>query len=162
VKKNIIFSILTLLFMSSLSVEAKELTNRLGIGVKSHEIVNLSELAFSYHPARDIAVVGGLGVDTKKDESKMAVNVGIRRLVFKEENMNFYMGGNIGYVSSELASSKDSGFELNGVFGGEFFLHGLDSLAFMFEGGAGVLSGSSVRFRTIADNPFRAGIIFYF
>ncbi len=143
-------------------VQAKELTNRLGVGVKSHETLDLPELAVVYNPTKEIAVTGGLGIDTKKDQSKFAANAGIRRIVFKEDNMNFYMGGTFGFVNYEVAGDKESGIELDAVFGGEFFLPGLDSLGFTFEGGAGVISTDSVRFRTIADSPLRAGIIFYF
>ncbi len=162
--KSLSLFMLTLLTMAVLSpkASAKELTNRLGIGVKSHEVLDLPELALVYHPTKDLSIAGGLGLDTKKDASKMAVNAGIRRVVFKEDNMNFYMGGYLGYVSSEVAASKNSGMELNAVFGGEFFLPGLESLSFTFEGGAGILSADSVRFHILADNPLRAGIIFYF
>ncbi|MNL33652.1 hypothetical protein D3C87_1555770 [compost metagenome] len=76
--------------------------------------------------------------------------------------MNFYLGGSVGLVNYEVQGEKESGFELNALFGAEFFFTGLDSLAFTFEGGMGVISTDNVRFRTIADNPFLAGIIFYF
>ncbi|MBO9668421.1 MAG: organic solvent tolerance protein [Bdellovibrio sp.] len=146
--------------------QAKELTNRLGVGVKTHATLDLPELAVVYNPSSEIQVTGGLGVDTQKDQSKFSVNAGIRRIVFKEEHMNFYMGGTLGLVNWEEAqgtgTNKQSGFELDAVFGGEFFFTGLDSLGFTFEGGAGVISADDVRFRTIADSPFRAGIIFYF
>lgn len=145
------------------NVEAKELTNRLGVGVKRNtSLGDLPELAVVYNPVSDIAVAGGLGIDTQKDYSKFAFNAAVRRLVFKEDNMNFYMGGALGLVNIETAGEKESGFELNALFGAEFFFSGLDSLAFTFEGGVGVISTDNVRFRTIADGPFSAGIIFYF
>lgn len=142
--------------------QAKDLTNRLGVGVKSHSTLDLPELAIVYNPSSEIQVVGGLGIDTQKDESKFAATAGVRRIVFKEEHMNFYMGGTIGLVNWETPTNKQSGFELDALFGGEFFFAGLDSLGFTFEGGAGVISADEVRFRTIGDGPFRAGIIFYF
>lgn len=145
------------------SVEAKELVNRLGIGVKKNTSMDLPELAAVYHTSPDISVTGGLGIDTQKDYSKFSFNAGVRRIVFKEDHMNFYMGGNVGLVNVETGpGKKESGFELNALFGGEFFFTGLDSLAFTFEGGVGVISMDNVRFRTIADGPFNAGIIFYF
>lgn len=144
------------------NVEAKELTNRLGVGVKKNTTLDLPELAVVYHPVSDIAVAGGLGIDTQKSYSKFAFNAAVRRLVFKEDNMNFYMGGALGLVNIETNGNKESGFELNALFGGEFFFTGLDSLAFTFEGGVGVISTDNVRFRTIADGPFSAGIVFYF
>ncbi|WP_413581430.1 organic solvent tolerance protein [Bdellovibrio sp. HCB288] len=147
--------------------EAKDLTNRLGVGVKSHATLDLPELAVVYNPSSEIQVTGGLGIDTQKDKSKFAAIAGVRRIVFKEQNMNFYMGGTLGLVNWEELNDagtreKQSGFELDAVFGGEFFFSGLESLGFTFEGGVGVISADNVRFRTIADSPFRAGIIFYF
>ncbi|WP_413578636.1 organic solvent tolerance protein [Bdellovibrio sp. HCB290] len=147
--------------------EAKDLTNRLGVGVKSHSTLDLPELAVVYNPSSEIQVTGGLGIDTQKDQSKFAAMAGVRRIVFKEQNMNFYMGGTIGLLNWEELNDagtreKQSGFELDAVFGGEFFFTGLESLGFTFEGGVGVISADNVRFRTIADSPFRAGIIFYF
>lgn len=143
-------------------VQAKELTNRLGVGIKKNASLDLPELAAVYYPVSDIAFSGGLGIDTRKDASKFSFNAGVRRMIFKEPNMNFYMGGSLGLVNFETAGEKQSGFELNALFGGEFFFTGLDSLAFIFEGGVGVISADDVRFRTIADGPFNAGIIFYF
>lgn len=142
--------------------QAKELTNRLGVGVKSHSALDLPQLAATYYLDSEIAVAGGLGIDTQKDYSKFAFNAGIRRVIFKEDNMNFYMGGTAGVLNYESNGEKESGFELNAIFGGEFFFTGLDSLAFTFEGGVGVISADEVRFRTIAEGPFSAGIVFYF
>ncbi|MNK01106.1 hypothetical protein D3C87_189000 [compost metagenome] len=155
-------TVLAVCILSVSVVEAKDLTSRLGIGVKNSTSMDLPELAAVYYPNSDIAVTGGLGIDTKKDESKFAFSAGIRRIVFKEANMNFYMGGSLGLVNMETQGEKESGFELKALFGAEFFFTGLDSLAFTFEGGAGVVSTKDVRFRTIADSPFRAGILFYF
>ncbi|UYL08184.1 organic solvent tolerance protein [Bdellovibrio sp. SKB1291214] len=147
--------------------QAKDLTNRLGVGVKSHSTLDLPELAVVYNPSSELQFAGGLGIDTQKDQSKFAATAGVRRIVFKEQNMNFYMGGTVGLINWEELNDagtreKQSGFELDAVFGGEFFFTGLESLGFTFEGGAGVISADNVRFRTIADSPFRAGIIFYF
>lgn len=158
--KKFILAICLMIFAGN--VEAKELVNRLGVGVKKNTSLDLPELAAVYYSTPDIAIAGGLGIDTQKDASKFTFNAGVRRLVFKEDNMNFYMGGSLGVVNFETLGKKESGFELNALFGGEFFLSGLDSLAFTFEGGVGVLSADNVRFRTIADGPFNAGIIFYF
>ncbi len=144
------------------TAESKELTNRLGVGVKKNTALDLAEIAAVYYPVSDMAFAGGLGVDTEKDASKFSANAAVRRIVFKENNMNFYMGGSLGLVNFETAGKKESGFELNALFGGEFFLTGLDSLGFTFEGGVGVVSADNVRFRTLADGPFSAGIIFYF
>ena len=60
------------LFLST-SVFAKDLTNRLGIGVKENSAVSVPEIGAVYHFAPDISVAGGLGIDTQKDYSKFAI-----------------------------------------------------------------------------------------
>lgn len=156
-----LLSVLLFVGMSSL-VHAKELSNRLGVGIKNNVSEDVPSIGAVYFPNADYAFTGGLGIDTRKNESKFAATVGLRKIVFSEPQMNFFMGGQVGVVNFESAGNKNSGFELSALFGAEFFFVGLDSLAFTFEGGAGVVSVSDVRFRTIADNPFKAGIIFYF
>ncbi|UOF02189.1 organic solvent tolerance protein [Bdellovibrio reynosensis] len=158
--KNI--AVLFCMIMAAGTVQAKELTNRLGVGVKSNASIGIAELAAVYYPVSELAVVGGLGIDTEKDNSKFTANAGVRRIVFKEDNLNFYMGGALGLVNLETGGNKESGFEINALFGAEFFLPGLENLGFTFEGGVGVVSLDDVRFKTIGNGPFSAGIVFYF
>ncbi|NUM57992.1 MAG: organic solvent tolerance protein [Bdellovibrionaceae bacterium] len=141
---------------------AKDLSSRLGIGIKNNASEDVPSLAVVFFPNNDFAVTGGLGIDTQKDQSKFVVSGGVRKILFRENQMNFYFGGQLGVVNFETAGDKQNGFELNALFGGEFFFTGLESLAFTFEGGAGIASLKEVRFRTVADSPLRAGIIFYF
>lgn len=152
----------SLILLAAAQAEAKDLTSRLGVGIKNNTSRELPALAAVYWPNADVAFTGGLGIDTRKDESAMTVNAGARRILFREDNMNFHFGGQLAMVNYETAGVKESGFELNAVAGAEFFFGGLDSLAFTFEGGVGVASLKEVRFRTIADHPFRAGLLFYF
>lgn len=154
------FSALSALILLAPIVQAKDLTNRLGIGYKDQF---LPAIAAQYYPNADTSLSGALGVDTQKDASSFAATIRVNRIVFKEPNMNFYMGGGGGIVSQEVASKNESGFVVDAVAGGEFFLPGLDSLGLSFETGVGVVSlKSGVRFRTLADSPLRAGMIFYF
>lgn len=170
-KKSLIycFASMVLLLVSAESVFAKDLGSRLGVGFKNNNSYELPALAAVYYPNNDIGLTGSVGVDTQKDASKLALNAGIRKILFREDHMNFYFGGQLGLVNYELPktdvptqSEKQSGFELQALFGGEFFFQGLDSLGFTFEAGAGLSALKDTRFRTIADHPFRAGIIFYF
>jgi hypothetical protein len=152
----------------SSSAMAKDLTNRLGIGIKNNNSVDLPAIAAIYYPNADVGITGSLGVDTQKDNSKFAANVGIRRILFREDHMNFYFGGQVGLLNVETPkpastdTDKQSGFEMNAVFGAEFFFAGLDSLGFSFEGGVGLTSMDETRFRTVGDTPLKAGLIFYF
>lgn len=155
---GILFCISTL----STAASAKEMVNRLGIGVKRDTSINIPSLAVSYYPTSEIGLTGGLGIDTQKDASAFSFNAGVRRIVFKEDNLNFFMGGEIGLVNLEIVGEKQSGFMLSGLFGTEFFLAGLENLGFSFQGGVGVVSLKDVRFRTVADGLLSGAIIFYF
>lgn len=151
------------------SAEAKELTNRLGLGYSDQFSESLPSVSVRYWPDPKLGVGAALGVDTEDDNSRFGFMVRLYRIIFTEDNMNFYMGTGAGLISVETPatattkSDNDSGFELNGFFGAEFFLPGLDSLGITFEAGVGVTSISSeVRFRTIGDSPIKAGMTFYF
>lgn len=163
----------TVLILLGLSVpaQAKDLTSRLGVGYANQFGISggLPSLAVRYYPNPDLGVSAQLGVDTEEDASKFGFLAKVYRIIFQEDNMNFYMGAGAGLISREKyntttsTSDNDSGFEVSGYVGGEFFFTGLDSLGFSFEAGIGVTSISSeVRFRTIGDHPMRAGITFYF
>lgn len=149
------------------AAQAKELASRLGVGYRDALVsFSLPSIATIYYPSSNMGVVGALGVDTQDNQSAFALQAGIRRLIFMEENMNFFMGGNIAMVSQEqtvgVTTDKESGFEISAIVGGEFFLNGLDSLGFNFETGVGVSNLDKVRFRTLGDSMVRAGMIFYF
>ncbi len=143
-------------------VQAKDLSNRLGIGIKNNNSIDLPALAAVYYPSADIGVTGSIGVDTQEDNSKFAANVGIRKILFREDHLNFYYGGQMGLLNYEESGNKESGFDANVVFGAEFFFAGLDSLGFSFEGGVAISSLDETRFRTVGDHPLKAGLIFYF
>lgn len=155
-------SIIAALVLFSTMAFSKDLGSRLGVGIKNNASEDVPSLAVVYFPNNDFAVTGGMGIDTQKNQSKFVASGGVRKILFRENQMNFYFGGQMGIVNYEYSGDKQNGFELNAVFGGEFFLTGLDSLAFTFEGGAGIASLKEVRFRTIADTPLKAGMIFYF
>lgn len=152
-----------MVFLMTSMAQGKELSSRLGVGFRSAYVTfDLPSLAAYYYPSADLAVIGSLGVDTQEDDSKFAFMAGIRRILFKEDNMNFFMGGNVAMVNQEILAKKESGFELAALIGGEFFLNGLDSLGFNFESGVGISNVKKVRFRTMGESFVSAGIIFYF
>lgn len=159
------------LFVITLSIsaaQAKDLTNRLGIGYSNQFSVDLPSIAAHYYPSPDLGLSAAMGLLTGNNNSKFGLLLKVKRIIFPEDNMNFYMGAGAGLLSNKnttagTTSSNESGFELMGFAGGEFFLPGLDSLGFSFEAGVGIVSVSSgVTFRTIGDSPFKAGVVFYF
>ena len=160
-----------LLLCTAGAAEGRELANRLGVGYADQFGLNntMPGIAARYYPTSDIGVMGVIGVDTKKDQSQFGFMAKLFKIIFKEDNMNFYVGAGVGLVSQQSTDGttsqirNDSGFMADGYFGTEFFFSGLENLGFAVEAGVGVTSISSqVRFRTIGDSPFRAGITFYF
>ena len=142
---------------------AVDLANRLGVGYTNQLSEDLPSITARYYPNSRTGLSLAVGVDTQDQFSKFGVLAKLYRVVFTEENMNFYVGGGAGLLSVETAGQNSSGFELMGFLGGEFFFTGLQSLGFTFEAGVGVRSDSDgTRFRTVGDHPLRGGIIFYF
>lgn len=142
---------------------AKDLSSRLGIGYSDQFSESLPSVGIKYWPDAKLGFGAALGIDTEKDNSRFGFMARLYRVIFTEENLNFYMGTGGGVLSIEEAGDTDSGFEITGFFGSEFFLPGLENLGITFEAGVGVTSVSSeVRFRTFGDSPIRAGMTFYF
>lgn len=144
-------------------VFAKDLTHRIGVGYKSPFPIDVPGIAVQYYPYQDIGFSGVLGIDTQKNNSKFGLMARGYRILYQEENMNFYMGGGAGLLTDEAAGVSESGVGVAAFVGGEFFLQGLENLGFSFEGGFDVASlKSGVRFRTFGASPLTAGMIFYF
>jgi len=161
---TILITIMTLsgLFWPLIS-EARDLNHRLGVGYSDQFSMSIPSLAVRYYSAPDIGLSLHLGVNTESDNSKFGFGGKFYKIIFPEDNMNFYMGAGASLLSTKIAGVNNSGFEISAFCGGEFFIPGLDSLGISFEAGVGIVSLSNgVNFRTIADHPLKAGMIFYF
>jgi hypothetical protein len=151
------------LLAASFGASARDMTNRLGVGYRNSLVtMSLPSIAAFYYPSSDLGLVGSLGIDTEETNSKFALSGSVRRIIFKEEHLNFFGAGQVAIVNNEVAGSKDSGFELAATVGAEFFLQGLESLGFQFETGAGITNVKKTRFRTLGDSFVNAGLAFYF
>lgn len=150
-------------FLGTSQVGAVDLTNRLGVGYKNQFSTDLPSLAAQYYPSPALGLSAALGIDTESDHSKFGLMFKVYRIIFTEKQLNFYMGAGAGLLSIESDGSSDSGFEINGFVGAEYFFAGLESLGFTVETGVSIISVSSgTRFRSFGDHPLRGGIIFYF
>ncbi len=163
-KAVFIFFVLFLgLLTVSLKLAAKDLTHRLGVGFKNNTSDSLPSLTTVYYADKDYALTSGLGFDTKKNHNMLQANVGYRKMIYFENNLNFYVGGQVGILNSENPSDgKNTGMEFLAVFGSEFFFAELENLGFTLEAGLGVSTVKNTSLRTVADDPLRAGIVFYF
>lgn len=148
-----------LLILISPSLFAKDLTHRLGVGFSDSLSVDLPSIDVHYYPNQKTMLGAALGVNTEDDNSKFGLLFKAFRNIFEEENLNFQMGGSAALISEEVAGQSESGFELSALIASEFFFQGLDSLAFRFETGIGIVSiDDGTTFRTIAN----LGAVFYF
>ena len=148
---------------------AKDLTHRLGVGYADQMGVEVPSLSVKYWTNSELGFSADLGLKTGNADSAFGILVKAYKVIFPEENLNFYMGGGAGLISQKISTANggdgnnDSGFELMGFVGAEFFLPGLESLSFSFEAGVGVISiRSDTEFRTIGHSPLNAGMTFYF
>lgn len=143
--------------------QAKEMPQRLGIGIKDNTSQSVPSLAAVYHMSGNLAATAGFGIDTQKDYSALQAHLGIRHVIFHEKQLHFYAGGQVGLVTYENpVDGKKNGFEGALLLGTEFFFEGLENVGWTFETGVAVSSVNNTRVRTVADHPFKAGIIFYF
>jgi len=155
--------ILALATLIATTAQAKDLTNRLGVGFKNQFSSDLPSIAVQYYPGAELGLAAVVGVDTQKDASRFGAMVKLNRIVFQEDNLNFYLGAGAGLVSVETSGNNQSGFQLLAYGGTEFFFAGLENLGFSMEFGPSVTSLSNqVRFATFGDSPLRAGMTFYF
>jgi hypothetical protein len=156
-----IFAFLLVIISFSQKTIAKDLTQRLGVGVR-HEGA-LAQAVVQYYPTADYTWVGGLGFDTKPQESQTHLSIALRRHIFFEQNLNYYAGGRVTFVSQEGATQTNSGFALAAISGVEFFFQGLENLGFQAEVGAELSTiGSVSRFRTVGGTLAQTGVVFYF
>lgn len=152
------------LLAASPALFAKDLSQRLGVGYSNQWGISNSMPSISarYYPNQQYGFQASVGVDTETSENRFGVGAKFIKIVFREDNMNFYVAAGGGIVSQQVVTT-DTGFDAAATFGGEFFFPGLESLGFSFEAGFGVTSiSSNVRFRTMGDSPLTAGIFFYF
>lgn len=146
------------------SAHAKDLSQRLGVGYSNQfgSPYSMPSISVRYYPNQQYGLQASVGVDTQQDQNEFGVAAKFIKIVFREDNMNFYVAAGGGLLSVQEGSTS-TGIDAAAVFGGEFFLPGLDSLGFSFEGGVGVTSvQSNIRFRTMGDSPLTAGMFFYF
>ena len=149
-------------FAATGSVHAKGMESRLGIGFRNSFPFNLPAIAAQYYPNSNLGLIGALGIDTEEDNSKFALQFGLRKRIFEEDNLNFFMGGNFALLTQEIAKNKTSGYELSALVATEFFLAGLENLGFNMEAGVAVSNMEKVRFRTVGESFLTGGVIFYF
>lgn len=137
---------------------AKDLAGRLGFGFVNEYSNGVPALSVKYGLAKDIQVGGALGFTTTNPSDVLFAGKFYKN-IFYETNLNFYSAAALAY----LKKGDNSGIEILGVLGAEFFIPGVDSLGLSFEAG---VSGSNITntfvLKTIGYTFINAGMHFYF
>jgi hypothetical protein len=152
------------LLVTMTTAHARDLQGRLGLGFNAQfanqREVNggVSAISAKYAVTKDIAFEGIVGLATTKPGNSV-IGMKFFKNLFFENNLNFYsmLAGGL------VAANNTSGIDLQGGFGSEFFIPGLESVGFSFEVGGEItnISGSMV-FRTMGASFLDAGMRFYF
>lgn len=151
------------LFFSA-SAQSRELGGRLGLGYNSQFANAYSNgarypgISVKYGLSSEMAVEGVFSIATTSPTNS-ATGLKVFRNLFLETNLNFYSMLGAGFLSI----NGQSGFELLGGFGVEFFIPGLESLGFSMETGMSFDNGSgNYALKTLGISFLDAGIHFYF
>lgn len=151
------------IILCSLQATAKDMTHRLGVGLQNNTSIDLPSVAVVYYADKAMAFTGSVGIDTQKNMTQTQISGGARKIMFFENNLNAYIGGQASIVSAEdPVNGKANGIEFTATGGVEFYFTGLENLAFTAEAGLGLSTVRNTRIRTVANDPFKAGLIFYF
>lgn len=162
-KKTLLILTHIAILVCSMQTGAKDMTHRLGVGLQNNTSIDLPSVAVVYYAEKNIAFTGSVGIDTQKNFTQTQISGGARKVVFFEDHLNAYIGGQVSVVSTEdPVSGKANGLEFTGTGGVEFYFTGLENLAFTAEAGLGLSTVRNTRIRTVANDPFKAGILFYF
>ena len=142
---------------------ARDLQGRLGLGYNAQfanyrETGGVPAIAGKYAFTNDLALEGIVGVATSTPGNSV-FGVKFFKNLFFETNLNFYSFVGVALVAANNRSSSN----IQGGFGTEFFIPGLESLGLSMELGAELtgISGSTV-LRTLGISFLHAGMRFYF
>jgi hypothetical protein len=161
-KKYCVALLVGFVTLFSLSAEARSLSHRLGVGFTNQIAITpegtIPALSSKYYFSKTTAASLGVGFDTRTANSTLGLGLKGYQNVFIEENLNFYTGLGVAFVSRH-----GSKFQVSAFLGSEFFFAGLPSLGFSFEAGVrGDSTSGTFAIRTTGDTFLTAGMHFYF
>jgi hypothetical protein len=154
--------LLPILFLS-VAASARHLESRTGFGLTLHSFQQIPALSMHYHMTDYQSAVVLAGVNTDPDEKSFVMGGKYYQNAHLEENLNFYVGIGGFLISSKSGQpSSATGFEIDGLFGAEFFFAGLPNLGIQFETGVGVRTLRQVSIATIGSGFLGGAIHYYF
>ena len=156
-KPFIIFVLLTVP-----TAHARNIESRLGIGFvdqfsNSTPLKQVPAISAKYGFTKEINFAGAIGLNTM-DPTTITLGGKVFKNIFYETNLNFYAAGGLAYVKKQ-----ESGLEILGLLGAEFFIPGIESLGLSFEAGLSLSNVTgSFALQTVGFTFLNAGMHFYF
>lgn len=151
---------LVLAFVSALPAFSKNLDGRFGFGVSYLGFSASPAISLKYFHNQLLATNFIVGFNTESSTYQLGAKS--LRNVALEENMNVFLGIGAFLLSTVDSGGTNSGFEFDGLFGGEFFLPGLPNLGLHFEVGIGLRAMRTTSFRAVGGGFANGGIHYYF
>jgi hypothetical protein len=143
------------------SAHALEKTNRLGVGMTNQLKTDFPSLSFKIQKSKSFAFGGMAGISTSDTNGGYGAGIKLYRNIFDEPQLNFYLSGMLGLLSSKIAGKSYSGFQADLSLGSEFHLSGLNSIGFSFEFGVSANKKKDFVFETLGNSFVVAGVHFY-
>ncbi len=136
---------------------------RLGLGITNHLENDLQAFSMKIQKSRTMAIGGHLGIQADSSNSLYAVGGKLYRMIYEEPQLEFYTALEASlftYIS--LDDETTQGYHLQGLFGSEFHLQGVESIGFSFEFGLGLSrAGDDVVLKTLGHNIIQSAVHFY-
>lgn len=138
-------------------------TGRLGVGLSNQLVNDLPALSLKIQQNRYFAIGGLLALRSNEDNTLYGAGLRVYRVIFEEALLNFYMAGTLASLSYEDEQNKSkSGYQVDGTFGTEFHIEGIESIGFSFEFGVSYNHGPNGRsFETLGNNFLKSAVHFY-
>jgi len=153
---------LLFLLLCSTSVFAIDNVGRLGVGMTNQLINGIPAFSMRIQRSPTFAMGAMGGIRFGGNDNAYGAGLKFYRIIFDEPNLNFFMAGMGAIVNEEINGTSETGFQVDGTFGSEFFFRGLESIGFSFEFGLSVNKlGNDTIFETTASNFIVAGVHFY-
>lgn len=155
--------LLPLVMLLSMAASARHLESRTGFGMTLHSYRQMPALSMHYHMTDYQSTVVMAGINTDPNDKMFVLGGKYYQNAHLEENLNFYVGVG-GFILSSKAggATSSTGFELDGLFGAEFFFAGLPNLGIQFETGVGIRTLRQVSISTIGSGFLGGAIHYYF
>ncbi len=150
--------------MTSLSFEshAMSLIGRLGMGMSNQMVNETPAISMKVQRNRSTAFGALLALDSSSEETTYATGLKLYRIIYDEPQLNFYLSVLGGMYNYDYEGELKNGYQVDGTFGTEMHLQGLESVGFSFEFGMSMHNYNNERhFQTVGYNILQAAVHFY-